>query len=286
MKEAYKLYNVRPVYEVLNELYDEYPLANKPIVMAHAECNAPTKYLIFLDTDILCWREPTEFYPRTQIDLMLSPDATKTVASAGPGDPYEQMWQELLQLAGVTDPPWTTTHLTGQRVRCWWMSSVIVSRRASGFMRTWLKVFSASMNAEFFVPEAYYLREQMTICAISAKQHEKFAELPVSHNFPIQNFAHPTKRVFNPREVCLWHYQPFLNRFFRRFAEEFDAIKPLDSKLAFAERQIKALQQNYSRLLGLDETLLQKWRRDLRLGPRIRAALGSAKPTDHRTEWR
>jgi hypothetical protein len=286
LKETYQRYNVIPVYDVLNRTFEDYPLANKPIAMAHAERNLSTQHIIFLDSDILCWHEPTHFHLDPNIDLMLSPDGTKTVASSGPGDRYEEMWQNLYQLAAVTDPPWTTTHLTERQVRSWWITSVIVSRRSSGLMSKWLMLFDAAMHKNFFAPEASYLREQMTLCAIAAKTPHKFAELPITHNFPVQNFAHSTKRSHNPSNVCLWHYQPFLNRFYREFATKFDSIDGLDRKLEFAEVQIANLQQKYPKLLGLDEPLLQKWRRDLRIGPRVRAALGMEKPTDRLTEWR
>ena len=61
LKAVYEQYDVRPIYEHLNIEYADYPLANKPIVMAHAERTVRSKFLVFLDTDILCWREPKYF---------------------------------------------------------------------------------------------------------------------------------------------------------------------------------------------------------------------------------
>jgi hypothetical protein len=49
------------LYERLNIEYADYPLANKPVVMAHAERTLTSKFLVFLDTDIVCWREPKCF---------------------------------------------------------------------------------------------------------------------------------------------------------------------------------------------------------------------------------
>ena len=54
-------------------------------------------------------------------------------------------------------------------------------------MDRWLDLFKKALRADFFVPEAYYLREQMTLCALAAAFQERFVELPISHNYPIQN---------------------------------------------------------------------------------------------------
>src|SRR5215469_3947656 len=44
MKAVYEQYNVRPIYETLNIDYADYPLANKPIAMAHAERALKSKF--------------------------------------------------------------------------------------------------------------------------------------------------------------------------------------------------------------------------------------------------
>lgn len=285
MQAVYKRYDITPVFDVLNENYADYPLANKPISMAHAERNLTAETIIFLDTDILCWTPPSHFTLDAHTDLMMTPDGTKTVASAGPHDRFEDMWQQLYSLGGVTDPPWTTTHLSEERVRSWWITSVIIGRRSSRLMAEWLTLFEASMRANFFVPEASYLREQLAMCAVAARC-ERFAELPVTHNFPIQNHKHRSKRFYDPAQMCLWHYQPFLNRFFREFAKKLDAVDGLDHKILIAQEAIVTLRDKYATLIGLDETLVQKWRRDLRIGPRVRSALGISKPSDFTTRWR
>jgi hypothetical protein len=279
LKAVYERYEITPVYECLNEDWVDYPLANKPLAMAHAECTLSTEQLLFLDTDILCWKEPTEFLLAPSIDLALSVDGTKTISSSGPDDKYERYWQDLYAIAGVASPPWVTTTLSATRVRSWWISSIIPCRRDAGLMAQWLEMFKQVMRLDL-PGEMHYLREQMALCAIAARSQSKFASLALTHNYPVQNYGFYSARGIRPEDAVLWHYQPFLNKFFRHFAEEIDAIDSVDGKIASAQRRIADLRSRYHRLIGLDETLIQKWRRELRLGPRIRRALGRSKPTD------
>jgi len=286
LQAFYEQYDVRPIYERLNIEYADYPLANKPVVMAHAERTLTSKLLVFLDTDIVCWREPKYFALSDQYDLSLCVDTTKTVSSSGPGDPYDQMWKRLYELAGTTNEPYVVTHLTSQRVRSWWMSSVIPSRRECGLMQRWLDLFKKALREDFFAPEANYLREQMTLCAVAAGVYERFLELPLSHNYPVQNYDYYSGKGTSPELAILWHYQPFLNRFFKSFAAQIDGSPTLAEKISIAESTIAALRDNYSSMIGLDETFLQKWRRELWVGPRLRRALGVAKPNDKQAmEW-
>jgi hypothetical protein len=81
LKAVYEQYNVRPIYEHLNIKYADYPLANKPIVMARAERTLKSRILVFLDTDIVCWNEPTYFALPDKCDLSLCVDTTKTNGS-------------------------------------------------------------------------------------------------------------------------------------------------------------------------------------------------------------
>jgi hypothetical protein len=285
LQAVYDQYNVRPVYEQLNIEYADYPQANKPIVMAHAERTLTSKFLVFLDTDILCWREPKYFALPDQYDLSLCVEGTKTASSSGPEDPYDQMWKRLYELAGATSEPYVVTHLTSQRVRSWWLSSVVPSRRACGLMNRWLDVFKRALREDLFVPEAHYFRDQMTLSAVAVGMYERFLELPISHNYPIQSYDYYSGKGASPDLAILWHYQPFLNKFFRSFAAQIDASTSLTEKISIAESAIAALRRNYPSMIGQDETFLQKWRRELRLGPRLRRALGVPKPGDKQAMW-
>jgi hypothetical protein len=104
--------------------------------------------------------------------------------------------------------------------------------------------------------------------------------LPISHNYPVQNYDYYSGKGVSPDLAILWHYQPFLNKFFKSFAVQIDTADSLEKKISIAESAIAVLRRNYPLMIGLDETLFRKWRRELRVGPRLRRALGIAKPSD------
>jgi len=264
----------------LNAAHADYPLANKPLALAHAEETARTEFVVFLDSDILVWREPSEFLFDDGVDVALVPDTTKTTASSGPGDPFEEYWMKLYDLAGATARPFVTTTLTNERTRGTWNSGVVPLRRSAGIAVQWRDVMLQLLGDDFAPREAVYLRENNVLSAVATAHYDRFRELPVAYNFPVQNWDTMTARGTPPEDAVLWHYQPFLDKTFRRFAARIDGAGSLQKRLAITEALVADLRTNYRNRIGIDETLLQSWRRRLRLGPRLRALVGRTRGTD------
>ena len=261
----------------LNAAHADYPLANKPLALAHAEETASTDFVVFLDTDILVWREPRAFLFDDGVDIALVSDTTKTTASAGPGDPFESYWMQLYDLVGATARPFVVTTLTHERVRGTWNSGVVPLRRSAGIAAQWREAMLRLLADDFAPAKANYLRENNVLSAIAAARYDRFLELPVTYNYPVQNWGAMTPP---PEEAVLWHYQPYFDKTFRRFAARIDAARSLGERLAITERLVAELRVNYRRRIGIDETLAQSLRRRLRLGPRLRALIGHSKATD------
>lgn len=280
LSEIFDNLHIHRVVEPLNSEFDDYPLANKPLCMAHAEQNLDHENIIFLDSDIFCWNQPKHLTLSEGKSLAMMPDTTKSIASSGSHDPYEPMWMALYKEAGVSTAPYVQTVLTNERVRSWWSSGVIVSKRRSGLMTQWLELFQRVVNKPLFVPEARYLREQMTICALAAAHYSEFEPLPLYCNFPVQNYRVLKPKGFIPEDATLWHYQPYLNKTFRIFETKLDSIEDVPGKTEFAEAFTRKLWKRYPSMLGLDESFISKWRHELKLGPRIRKLLGKQKSSD------
>lgn len=283
-RELMDHFEVRLIDDPLNAAHADYALANKPLALAHAEANAATEFVTFLDTDILVWREPTAFLLGAGADLALVVDGTKTTASAGPGDPYEEYWMRLYALTGATARPFVTTILSNERVRGTWNSGVIAVRRRAGIAAQWREAMLRMLDDDFAPPAAVYLRENNLLSAIAAAHYDRLLELSFAYNYPVQNYDRMTARGIAPEEAVLWHYQPFFDKAVHRFADRIDAAGSLRERLALTERFADDLRRNYRRRIGLDETLLQSVRRRARLGPRLRRLLGRAKPSDARLD--
>jgi len=276
LASIFRDHDVTIVEEPINTRYYDYPLANKPLCMAHAERQDIHDLLVFLDSDILCWHEPTDFTLAANKNLGIVMDTTKSVATAGPGDVNDAMWQELYALVGATDVPWVTTTLSQERVKSWWGTGVMSVRSSAGLMGEWLEVFERALETVSFRPQANYLREQMTLCALAAREYEHVQDMSVGHNFPVQNHKAFMQRGIDARDAVLWHYQPFLNKAFRILAARLDSLPSAAAKEKAAHKFIADLKINYARRLGLDEPFYAEWRRRLRLGPRLRGLIGKS----------
>jgi hypothetical protein len=273
-------FGVRLIAEPLNAENANYPLANKPLALAHAEEHAETDFVTFLDTDILTWREPAAFLLEDGVDLALVVDGTKTSGSSGPGDPFEAYWMQLYDFVGATARPFVTTLLTNERIRGMWNSGVVATRRSAGIAVQWREAMLKMLANDFAPREAVYLRENHLLSAIAAARFDRFRELSFAYNYAVQNWDRMTAKGISPEDAVLWHYQPFFDKAFRRFAARIDDASSLRERLGLIERFTDDLRRNYRRRIGIDETWLRSLRRRARVGPRLRKLLGRSKPSD------
>lgn len=280
IREVMEHFEVRHITEPLNARWPDYPLANKPFALAHAEEHCQTDYVVFLDSDILAWREPSAFLLPADIDISLVPDGTKTTASAGPGDPREEYWTRLYALTGATARPFVTTILSREYVRGTWNSGVVPLRRSAGIAQHWRDTMVEMLEHDFAPREASYLRENNLLSAIATAHYDRFRELSFAYNYPVQNWDRMTENGIAPEEAVLWHYQPFFDREFRRFAEKMERMRTLNERLALTEWMVEDLRRNYRGRIGIDEPFMKTLRRRLRIGPRLRKLLGRAKASD------
>jgi hypothetical protein len=279
-RELMEHFGVRLIDEPLNAEHPDYPLANKPLALAHAETHAQTEFVTFLDTDILAWREPSAFLLRDGVDLALVVDGTKTSGSAGPGDPFETYWMQLYDLVGAAARPFVTTLLSNERIRGMWNSGVVATRRSAGIAAQWREAMLQMLANDFAPPQARYLRENHLLSAIAAAHFDRFSELSFAYNYPVQNWDRMTAKGIAPEEAVLWHYQPFFDKAFHRFADRIDRASSLRERLRLTERFADDLWRNYRRRIGIDETWFRSLRRRTRIGPRLRKLLGRSKSTD------
>jgi hypothetical protein len=283
IREVMEHFEVKHITEPLNARWPDYPLANKPLALAHAEEHCGTDYVVFLDSDILGWREPSEFLLPDGVDIALVPDGTKTTGSAGPGDRFEEYWMRMYDLVGATARPFVTTTLTNEYVRGTWNSGVVPLRTRARIARHWRDTMIEMLEHDFAPREASYLRENNLLSALAAAYYDRYRELSVAYNYPVQNWDKMTAKGVAPEDAVLWHYQPFFDRAFRKFAVKIDAAQTLRERLALIERMVDDLRRNYRKRISTDEPLLRSLRRRLRLGPRVRKLLGRSKATDEQS---
>jgi hypothetical protein len=169
-------------------------------------------------------------------------------------------------------------------VRGTWNSGVVALRRSAGIAAQWADAMERLLADDFAPAAATYLRENNVLSAVGAARFDRLLQLPVAYNYPVQNWDHMIRSGTTPEDAVLWHYQPFFDRAFHRFADRIDAARTLRERLALTENFADDLRRNYRRRIGIDETWLQSVRRRARVGPRIRKLLGRSKASDARTD--
>lgn len=281
LKEIFAQQRVTVIEDAINQDYPDYPLANKPLVMRDAESRFPHELVIFLDSDILVWAPPDDLELQPSKNLGMVIDADKSVASAGPGDEFDAMWLDLYSLAGVRAPHFVQTTLGRDKVRAWWCSGVIASRRRAGLMAEWVAVFEQSMKADIFVPRAQYMREQMTFSAMATRHFAEVSNLSPRYNYHVQSVDKYLQiHQIPPQAAVFWHYQCYLDKAFVNFKKQLDRLDGSPVRTRHAWAFIDDLRTRHRKMVGINETRLASLRRRLRLGVRLRKLLGRPKDSD------
>ena len=154
---------------------------------------------------------------------------------------------------------------------------MISTRRSAGLMADWLDGFHRSLQTVKFLPHAHYLREQMTISALALANYDSFHELPITYNYQVQNHGHFSARGTSPEDAVLWHYQPYFNKVFRKFGARVENEKRIAGKIALAEQFVDKIYNNYSKMIGIDESVLNVIKKKLNIGNRARFIINQFK---------
>ena len=200
---------------VLNTKYPDYPLANKPLLCAYAERTIDADILVFLDSDLVFFSEPTEFLLPHGYDVGIRPEHHKMIGSEGTDDPNDAYWQRLYKIAGVTNPDrFVTTTVDRKQIRAFWNSGVVAVRRNAGVCTAWQQTIEQLLVAGAGITTENWYYEQSalsaTICAINAN----VLHFSPSYNYPIHshNQLSETGRYHNFDEIVCIHDHFFRDR--------------------------------------------------------------------------
>lgn len=102
---------------------------------------------------------------------------------------------------------------------------MIPLRRRAAIASHWRSAMIRLLQNDFAPRSAaYHLRENNVLSAVAAARYDRFVELPVAYNYPVQNWDRMTARGITPEDAVLWHYQPFFDRTFARFAARIGSV--------------------------------------------------------------
>lgn len=200
---------------VLNTQYPDYPLANKPLLCAYAEQTIEADILVFLDSDLVFFSEPKEFFLPTGYDVGIRPEHHKMIGSEGPSDINEEYWMHLYHLAGVKEPDrFVTTTVDQKNIRAFWNSGVVAVRRTSGIFTAWQRTLTKLLEEGATIDQKNFYFEQSALSATICALEKQVWSFPPGYNYPIHshNQMPASERLSSFEQIVCIHDHLFRSR--------------------------------------------------------------------------
>ena len=174
--------------------YSWFKFLNKPLSLVTAQDIVKSKIVCWIDSDMIVVAEPAKLILNCDEDIVACP-ADKEMGSTGPGDRFEEIWQAVLRVNGLSIDtfPWTTTCQEGARIRLYWNGGIFAFRGSSGFAREYLDATIRSLDARIVPKRKDFVvgfNEMSAIGIAAVKLGLRWRELPFSHNYTMGSFLH------------------------------------------------------------------------------------------------
>ena len=212
--------------QALNEAHHDYPFANKIYSGVAAERELSEDVIVFCDTDTVFLSPPEALDVDDSTDVAAAPAWHINKASRGPDHPMEEYWQEIYEIAGVTDPPWVETMEKSKRIRGYWNAGILGTRRETGIFGEWLELFTRFFEEERFPEGRMIVTDQVALAAAISRRPDRLVNLDHTYNYDIGRrsfFKNEMRRIELP-ELTQVHYHQWFNRrdFLRDVRPRFD----------------------------------------------------------------
>jgi hypothetical protein len=269
-QRALKDLDVEYVEKPLSVLCPEYVTTNRIFSAAWAEQQASTEFLVVLDTDTIFLDEPEL---SGDVDVFIRPVDTKGSATTGPGDPFEDYWQNLAKVNGIPieQLPFLTTTICKQRIRASYNGGLTVSRRSKGVMARCADIFTESVKANLkphregavnifastgFVGtagSAYWGSSQTALAFAIWSATSRVAEYDAHYNIPLHLIAE--QQTIDP----MWCAAPPVHVHYHwMFTEQWaNQALPLMARLGVGQSRLDWLKQRLP-LAGMPAKLVRK----------------------------
>jgi hypothetical protein len=200
---------------VLNTKYPDYPLANKPLLCAYAEQTIDADILVFLDSDLVFFSEPTEFLLPPEYDIGIRPEHHQMIGSIGSDDPNEAYWLRLYNIAGVKNiDRFVTTTVDQKRIRAFWNSGVVAARRNRGIFTAWKHTIEQLLEVGTNITKENWYYEQSALSATICATTDKVFNFSPGYNYPVHshNAMPATERLSRMEDIVCIHDHLFRPR--------------------------------------------------------------------------
>jgi hypothetical protein len=177
---------VELIGDELNTEHAANPIANKLYAGADAERRFGEETVVVLDSDGMFLAEPERLDLDPGTDAAASAVGKVSEGTTGPGHENEAYWQDLYELAGVTDPPRVETALRGTRIRGFWNSGLVAARREAGVLGEWLDLFRRLVEEDRLPPSGRIDNlDQIALALALSRRPDRVETLPWPYNYRI-----------------------------------------------------------------------------------------------------
>jgi hypothetical protein len=198
----------------LNTEFKDYPLANKPLVAAYAELNLEADIIVFVDSDMLLFAEPSALMIPEKYDIALRPVDVKGIGVGNDQDREYGYWSHLFRICNVEEIAYVETTVDKKRIYSYWNSGLVASRRRRKIFSLWAENFKNVMRSGITPTRSTFFIEQSSLSASVLAAKANVYQLPNSYNYPIHlhHLMEPSKRIENLREMVTAHYHNIFRR--------------------------------------------------------------------------
>ncbi|MEH2273594.1 MAG: hypothetical protein V7K40_01870 [Nostoc sp.] len=184
-QQAFEALQVTHQQVPINQEFNEYYLANKPLVCAYAEQHIDAEILVFLDSDKCFFYEPNEFLLPVNCNIRIRPEYGQGIGSTGPRDPQEWYWQKLYEVLNVKHEVFVDTPIGNKKIRAYWNSGLVAVRRSAGIFTAWKENFEKVIRMNITPPQGIYFVEQSVLSVTLCSLEEKIFHFSSAYSYPL-----------------------------------------------------------------------------------------------------
>lgn len=195
------------VHEHLVERFDEIPTFNKVAASAWAERELGQETLVFTDTDSVFLGEPTELAGEGWVAAMRPVDR-RIAGSRGKGK-NEPFWRKMYAELGVREQPFVETTVGQMRIRAYWNSGLIATRRSAGLFGAWERALVRLFDAGVVQKRWPQFMDQLSWAGVTAGVHDRVRVLSDAYNYPLRHrqALRPRARDLDLPDLVHLHYR-------------------------------------------------------------------------------
>ena len=218
---AFKKLEVQHIAKNLNTYFPQNGFANKPAVCAYAEQHIEKDVLVFLDSDLVFFNEPSELLKGDFYEASIRPVHGKNCGVISPEEPDWKFWIDLFSISGVTSPRVIRPCYHSVNILSYYNSGFVAVQRNKGIFKKWEHDYKIAIdkNIKPVTQKQVYI-EQASLSVVIEALAKRMYVLPRSYNYPFcgHNNLPYSEKLCRFDEIVALHHHHALDYWLEHFA--------------------------------------------------------------------